>query len=124
MGKVNGCVKGKRKEREACAFLTSMKLPCERNARNGLSTSDLRPLCPELERVHVEVKANRSIRLGTKALYDAYDQAVAEAVKSGKVPVVLWWDHPGWRLTWRENGELLTTCCCVGAVIHRLATPT
>lgn len=106
--KVNGCAKGKAKEREACHFLTNLGFPCERNARNGLSTSDLKALCPELERVHVEVKANRAINLGTAALDKALNQAHRDA--NGKPYAVLWWGHPRWRLSWYdESQDLMTT---------------
>lgn len=104
----NSRAKGARVEREAAKFLTSIGFPAERNARNGKSTDDL--VVPSLPGVHFEVKGDRSIGVGTKALDDAMDQAM-EAAAGHQVPVVLWKEHrKGWRLSFVPwiDGEIAT----------------
>ncbi len=92
----NSRAKGARIERAAAKYLTSLGFPAERNARNGISTDDL--VVPSLPRVHIEVKGDRSIGLGTKALADAIEQA--ERDRGGRCAAVLWYEHrKGWRLS-------------------------
>ena len=94
----NSRQKGKRIERKAVHYLRSLGFEgAERTAqhcgKNG--TADVR--CLDLE-LHIEVKGDKSIGLGTKALEDACGQANADSV--GKPWVVLWWEErKGWRLT-------------------------
>lgn len=93
---MNSRAKGARVEREAAKFLASIGFPAERNARNGKSADDI--VVPSLPNVHFEVKGDRSIGVGTKALHDAMEQAVGNSGK--RIAVVLWKEHlKGWRLT-------------------------
>lgn len=110
---VNGCAKGKAKEREAVHLLRRLGFPCERNARNGISTGDIlgKKECAVLERVHLEVKGRKDIDLGTVALDKACAQAAEEAANTGRRWAVLWYAHRrGWRLTYRLEGLLVTVC--------------
>lgn len=96
----NARQKGARCEREAAALLTKLGFPCQRNGRNGYSADDL---CTPFKRVHVEVKADQSIGLGTKALRDACEQAYIAAMNRPRW-VVLWKeDRKGWRLSFCEK---------------------
>lgn len=106
--RTNGCRKGKEMEREACKLLTSLGFPSERNARNGKSEPDI--LCPSLVNVHLECKADKSIGLGTQALYAACRQAKEQAERVSLIGwAVLWMDYrKGWRLTWYEHGCYVT----------------
>lgn len=102
---VNSSNKGKVIERAAAKFLSQMGFPTIRGEQHkgGPDSPDLRPP-PGLEdgsihnAVHIEVKGDKSIRLGTVALLDACTQAIDE--RGDKFPVVLWFEHRrGWRLT-------------------------
>lgn len=91
--------KGKVAERKAAKFLTGLGFPCERNARNGKSEPDLCFSVGVLEFVHVEVKHDKKIGLGTKLLTDALEQAHRDA-GAKTAAAVLWFEHAkGWRLT-------------------------
>lgn len=109
----NPCAKGKEMERAACEFLRELGFRARRNARNGLSESDLD--CaddPVLARVHLEIKSDKKIGLGTKALDEAMWQATedAEAQDEQKRCAVLWMEYRcGWRLTWYLEGIQVTT---------------
>lgn len=99
--------KGARGEREAAAFLKSLGFTAERNGRNGYSADDL--IVEELPNVHIEVKRDESIDVGTKALDDALAQAEANAVD--RVAAVLWRKNRArWRLTYRGDHRFLVTC--------------
>ena len=92
---INGCRKGKVCEREAAALLTRLGYPSCRNGRNGYSDADLQT---PFARLHIEVKANRQIGLGTKALLEACAQAESDA--GDRRWAVLWKEaRKGWRLT-------------------------
>lgn len=65
--------------------------------------------------LHVEVKANESFGLGTKALRDAYEQSERDAEKTGRYPVVLWkLNRKGWRLSWMISKDVLVTTSDIG----------
>jgi len=102
---MNSRAKGARVEREAAKFLTSIGFPAERNARNGKSADDI--VVPSLPNVHFEVKGDRSIGVGTKALTDAVIQSRRDAVPyftEPAFPVVLWKEHKkGWRMTYLDT---------------------
>lgn len=100
--RVNSRQKGKRIELKAVHFLRSLGYSADtkrgQQHRGGDDSPDI--ICPDLPGIHFEVKGDRSIGLGTKALDEAYRQAHADA-DDDQVPVVLWWQHrAGWRLTW------------------------
>jgi hypothetical protein len=113
--RINGCAKGKRIERLAAKYLQSLGFIAERNARNGLSTADLNcDECPVLSKVHLEIKGDESIDVGTKALDDAMEQAYVGAMHIGangfpqqamdKPYAVLWKrKNKGWRLTFTAS---------------------
>ena len=103
----NSRAKGARIERAAAKYLTSLGFPAERNARNGISTDDL--VVPSLQNVHIEVKGDRKIGLGTAALASAIEQAERD---SGDccAAVVLWYEHrKGWRLSAPDRYGLIAT---------------
>lgn len=107
--RINSCAKGKRIEREACAFLTSLGFPAERGARNGVkSGADV--LCPSLPNVRLEIKGVAGMDLGTKLLEDACNQAVADLPDLRMSWAVLWKPpRKDWRMTYQgQNGELPT----------------
>ena len=115
---MNSRAKGARVEREAAAFLTSIGFPAERNARNGLSADDI--VCPSLPGVHFEVKGDRSIGVGTKALDDAMDQSARDAGKDA-MPVVLWREHrKGWRLTYSDGSHRAFVTVADEDIVHVL----
>lgn len=97
---MNTCLKGKRVEREAANFLTANGIPAVRGARNGVKDGQDLILPPEYD-IHIEVKGDKSVRPGTKAMEKAIQQAKDGAAKAGKRnPCVLWKeDRKGWRLT-------------------------
>ena len=110
--------KGKQAERRGANWLTLNGFPSERNARNGLSEPDL--ICPSLGHLNIEVKHVRAIRLGTKALYVALEQAEKKAGEMGPniQGVVLWFEHAkGWRLTWRGYDGTVYTVARGGDVL-------
>lgn len=93
----NSRQKGKRIELKAVHYLRSLGFNAERTqqhcGRNG--TADVRSKDLEL---HIEVKGDKSIGLGTKALEEACRQATRDS--AGTPWVVLWWEErKGWRLT-------------------------
>lgn len=98
--RINSCAKGKRIEREACAFLTSLGFPAERGARNGVkSGADV--LCPSLPNVRLEIKGVAGMDLGTKLLEDACNQAVADLPDLRMSWAVLWKPpRKDWRMTY------------------------
>lgn len=88
MKRINSCEKGKRIEREACRFLTSIGFPAERGARNGVKGgADI--MCPTLDNLHIECKGDQSIDIGTRPLMYAVLQATQDATE-GKLGIVLW----------------------------------
>jgi Holliday junction resolvase len=93
---INARQKGARCEREAAKYLTDLGFPCSRNGRNGYSADDL---CTPFKWVHVEVKADQSIGLGTKALRDACEQAFIAAMSRPRWCVLWKEDRKGWRLS-------------------------
>ena len=97
--RINSRAKGARIERLAADFLRGFGFNVSRNARNGLSAADLDlSQDPDLRLIHLEVKGDRSIGLGTKALADAMEQSICGS--DGKPYGVLWYEHrKGWRLT-------------------------
>lgn len=106
--------KGARGEREAAAFLNSLGFTAERNGRNGYSADDL--IVKELPNVHIEVKRDESIDVGTVALSEALSQAGSNA--GGRVAVVLWRkNRGGWRLTYLGEHGFSVTCVAFGVVL-------
>ncbi len=90
--------KGATGERQLAIELNKWLLPdgtpvkAERNARNGISTTDLAHNIPDW---HIECKRVQGMRLGTKLLRDAMEQAEEEAVYNlGKAD---------WCVMFREN---------------------
>lgn len=102
---MNSRAKGCRIEREAAKFLSELGFPTERAARNGVRNGcDL--LTPTL-RIHIEVKGNQQVDLGTKALDDALQQAFATSGNPASLaPYAVLWkkNRSAWRLT-IENPE-------------------
>lgn len=97
---MNSCAKGKRIELKAAHFLTANGIPAQRGARNGVKDGQDLILPPEYD-IHIEVKGDKSVRPGTKAMEDALRQAREGAVKADKTScAVLWYeDRKGWRMT-------------------------
>lgn len=106
--RVNSRAKGARGEREAAKYLRKLGFDCHRNGRNGYSDDDL--VCPDLPRVHIEVKFGvKGLDVGTRLLERAMAQSVrANGVRKGAAAVL--WKPTGraWRLTWRESWGDLT----------------
>lgn len=104
---MNSRSKGAGGEREAAKFLTEQGFPCTRMGRNGRTAEDLD--CPSLAGLHIEVKRNEAIDIGTEALAGAFAQACTDA-PHGRIPVVLWRRNGSraWRLTWHRDGVLVT----------------
>jgi hypothetical protein len=96
---VNGNRKGKRVERAAAAFFRDLGYPGARRSQQYMGTESSADLTvPGLEWLHVEVKGDKGIRLGTKALDEACQQAAQDCGK--KRWVVMWWEERrGWRWT-------------------------
>lgn len=107
---INSRQKGKRIELEACKFLASIGFPgVQRTAqhcgKNG-DAPDIRGL--SLQGVHIEVKGDQKIDLGTQAISDALVQAKKDA--DGKPYGVLWKrNRTSWRLT-TESMDGRRTC--------------
>lgn len=96
---VNSRQKGKRIEREAAKFLESLGFAGARRGvqyAGGHDSPDV--VCDALPNVHLEIKGNEAIDVGTKLLDDACIQAASDA--NGKPWAVLWKrNRTGWRLT-------------------------
>lgn len=109
--RINSRQKGKAIELKAVHFLKSLGFTdARRTAQHcGKSGDAADVVCPEsLPNIHFEVKGDKSIGLGTKALAEACEQAYRDARPLRRVPMVLWWENrKGWRLT--ENGSVRTT---------------
>lgn len=107
---MNNCRKGKRVEREAAIFLTAHGIPAVRGARNGVKDGQDLILPPEYD-VHIEVKGDKSVRPGTKAMADALKQAYEGSSKADKLHEFVLWkeDHRGWRLTCLDDNGLEQT---------------
>lgn len=101
---MNSRSKGKRIELAAAHYLTRLGYPAVRGAQHSGSPDSPDIKCALLSWVHIEVKGDRSIGLGTQALADAMEQSIRDS--GDKLPVVLWWEHrKGWRLTWMHAWE-------------------
>ena len=101
--------KGKLRERQLAAYLTSLGYPARRGVQYHGGTDSPDVVADGLEAVHIECKGVQDIDLGTQALRDAYGQSEAEA--GGKLPVVFWRRNGRpWALTWRMDGVLVTVC--------------
>jgi Holliday junction resolvase len=106
---VNSRQKGKRGERLAAAYLTSLGFPARRGVQYAGSAESPDVVVDNLPGVHIEVKNTATIELGTVELDDAIAQAGVDAGRN-KEPVVLWRrTRTAWRLTWLERGVQLTT---------------
>lgn len=105
MARINSKRKGARCEREAAKYLVSLGFDGARRGqqfRGGADSPDV--LCAALPLIHIECKADESIRLGTAALRDALIQSYDESGKDER-PVVLWKNNrTGWRLTFCAYG--------------------
>lgn len=125
--RINSRAKGARIEREAARFLTSLGFPCERAARNGVDGGEDLMLPDSLSHaVHIEVKGDESIDIGTRALADAMHQAF-EACKGTQRPAVLWHrKRKGWRFSWYDMGVIVTVAGVqdINAVIDEIARRT
>jgi hypothetical protein len=100
--RTNSRAKGARVELEASKFLTSLGFPARRGQQfcGGPGSPDV--VCETLDDVHVEVKGDESIDLGTKALADACKQAIADA--GTHEWAVLWKkNRTKWRLTYQGD---------------------
>lgn len=102
--RTNSRAKGANGEREAAKFLSQYNLPdgtpvvARRMARNGQKgQADLEHNIPD---VHLEVKRNEDIDIGTVALYKALQQATDDAPRGVSVGVL--WRRNGSR--WRISG--------------------
>jgi len=100
---MNSRAKGIRGELGASKFLSSIGIPCQRAARNGVRDGEDLKL-PEGFPFYIEVKNKKAIDIGTKALEDAIAQAEA-ARPAGKVPLVLWKKRGKWRLSFRTGAN-------------------
>lgn len=111
MTRINSRQKGKRIELQAAKFLTSIGYPAHRTAQvRGKNDGSADLELPGNEWLHVEVKGDQSIDVGTKALERAYEQAKRDAYEN-TLPVVLWRrNRGGWRMTFmvREHGTVST----------------
>lgn len=99
---MNSRAKGKRVELAAAKFLRELGFAsagrtqqhCGRNGDSDVIAAD------ELPHVHIEVKGNESIDIGTKLLAAACEQSDRDR-KPQCCPVVLWKrNRTGWRLTY------------------------
>lgn len=100
---INSRQKGKRVELKAVHLLHGLGYTDAMRTAQAMGKNEGMPdvLCPSLA-IHIEVKGDKSISLGTIALDDACDQA--ERDSCGKPWCVLWWEHrKGWRLTVRDS---------------------
>jgi len=121
---INSRAKGKRIELQACAYLRSLGFTCRRGQQfaGGADSPDI--VVEELPGVHVEVKGDRSIRLGNKAWEDAHDQAARDG--GGKAAVVLWWagrkqcGSVGFRLTVVGTGATYVSPLPIARVLRGL----
>ena len=97
---MNSRAKGKRVELKAAHFLTSHGIPAQRGARNGVKDGQDLILPPEYD-IHIEVKGDKSVRPGTKAMEEALEQAREGAAKANKTSCAVLWheDRKGWRMT-------------------------
>jgi Holliday junction resolvase len=122
---VNSRQKGKRGERLAAAYLTSLGFPARRGVQYARSANSPDVLVENLPGVHIEVKNTATIDLGTVELDEAIAQAETDA-GAEKEPVVLWRrTRAAWRLTWLESGVQLTTTgdAEIAATLRRLNSP-
>lgn len=104
---MNSRAKGKRIELKAAYFLTDNGIPAQRGARNGVKDGQDLILPPEYD-IHIEVKGDKSVRPGTKAMEDALRQADEGADKHRKNHRCVLWheDRKGWRLTALDKHNL------------------
>lgn len=110
----NGRQKGACGEREAAKFLSKYNLPngtpvvAKRMARNGQKgQADLEHNIPDL---HIEVKRNEKIDVGTAMLSKAMQQAWDDSEAAhGQEPVVMWRRNGGgWRISAYHVGQVCT----------------
>ena len=125
---VNSKQKGKRAELQACAYLKKLGITAARSVQySGMTPAVQRRKTAEAPQadlvldgqystIHVEVKMDGGIGLGTKKLRDAMDQSIRDAGKK-KEPCVLWRVSRGkWCLSWAtftraEGGFCICTVC-------------
>lgn len=94
----NSRQKGKRIELKAVHFLRSLGFQAERTAQHCGKSGDAADVRSRDLELHLEVKGDKKIGLGTKELEEACNQA--ERDSQGRPWVFLWWEHrKGWRLT-------------------------
>lgn len=99
MKRINSRQKGARCEREAAKFLASLGYPCSRMGRNGRTAADLDLSLCKLRNVHIECKGRETMRLGSKALDDAMEQAHLDS--NGMGYAVIWKrNRTCWRLSY------------------------
>lgn len=121
---INSRAKGKRIELQACDFLRSLGFTCRRGQQFAGGTDSPDVIVDELPGVHIEVKGDKSIRLGSKSCQDAQAQAIADA--GDKTPVVLWWagrgqcGSIGFRLTVVGTGATYVSPSAIARVLRGL----
>lgn len=97
---MNSREKGKRIERDACAFLASIGFAARRSAQHCGKAGQADIEVDSLPMIHFEIKGNEGIDIGTKLLADACAQADRDRAKN-TCPVVLWKrNRTKWRLTY------------------------
>lgn len=112
----NSRQKGKRGEREAAKYLASLGFGTYgddtrrgQQHRGGRDSPDV--ICDALSAVHIEVKVGSPayIDLGPR-LVVAMEQAINDAARAEKVPMVLWRNPRRlWRLSYYDDRDRLVT---------------
>jgi Holliday junction resolvase len=106
---INSRAKGKRIEREAAKFLEMLGFDGARRGvqyAGGKDSPDV--VCEALPNVHLEIKGNEAIDVGTKLLDAACIQAASDA--NGKPWAVLWKrNRTAWRLTFESREPFATS---------------
>ena len=109
---INSNLKGKTGERDAVKFLRELGFNAERSQQYKGNSDSADVTVPELSHIHIEVKRDQKIHLGTVAWHEAFVQAVEDS-EGLKTPVVLWRrNREAWRLTYVDAylNTLATVC--------------
>lgn len=119
---MNSKRKGKRIELEAASFLRSIGYADAARGCQFKGSPDSPDIACKSLGVHVEVKGDQSIGLGTKALNDALDQAYKDAGNAGNAimaktfspelrPYAVLWklDRKPWNLTYYSEPGVFAT---------------
>lgn len=108
---MNSRNKGKRIEREAVAYLRSLGFASARRTAQVRGKNDGAPdiECAELRGVHIEVKGNERIQVGSRDWRDAVNQVKRDS--NGGEWVLLWRRKSlPWCLTCDVRGHSVTFC--------------